>query len=218
VPVVEAGVNRARGVYVRAARRHFWTEIRLDYLENPDLKRLFRTLPGKVIATNRPAAEGGRWIGPEAARRALLAEAVSRGVHYVDVELSADPAWRREMWEQKADTRIILSWHNFDGTPEAGRLDDLLAEMLAQDAHVLKIVTYANRPEDNLRVLDLIPQARAAGREIIAFCMGSAGTWSRLAAPLLGSFLTFAPFTSGKTSAPGQISVNELRRCWRVLK
>ncbi len=63
VPVVEATVNRARGRYQRAARKGLWTEIRLDYLEedNPNLQKLFRTLPGPVIATNRLAAEGGRW-------------------------------------------------------------------------------------------------------------------------------------------------------------
>ena len=63
VPVVEATVNRARGKYQRAARKGLWTEIRLDYLEDPapDLQKLFRSLPGPVIATNRRLAEGGRW-------------------------------------------------------------------------------------------------------------------------------------------------------------
>ena len=62
VPVVEATVNRVRGKYQRAARKGLWTEIRLDYLEEPapDLQKLFRSLPGPVIATNRLAAEGGR--------------------------------------------------------------------------------------------------------------------------------------------------------------
>ena len=62
VPVVEATVNRARGKYQRAARKGLWTEVRLDYLEEPapDLTRLFRSLPGPVIATNRLFAEGGR--------------------------------------------------------------------------------------------------------------------------------------------------------------
>ena len=65
MPVVEPTVNRARGRYQRAARKGLWTEVRLDYLEEPtpDLQKLFRSLPGPVIATNRLAAEGGRWTG-----------------------------------------------------------------------------------------------------------------------------------------------------------
>ena len=77
------------------------------------------------------------------------------------------------------------------------------------------MVALAQEPEDNLRLLSLIPQARAAGREIIAFCMGPVGNWSRVAAPLLGSFLTFAPFTKKGASAPGQLTVNEVKRCGR---
>ena len=90
--------------------------------------------------------------------------------------------------------------------------------MLAQEADVIKMVALARQPEDNLRLLSLIPQALAAGREIIAFCMGPAGKWSRITAPLLGSFLTFAPFTKKGASAPGQLTVNEVKRLWNMLK
>ena len=81
VPVVEATVNRARGRYQRAARKGLWTEIRLDYLEEPtpDLQKLFRSLPGPVIATNRLAAEGGRWTGTEADRLDLLSAGPESG-------------------------------------------------------------------------------------------------------------------------------------------
>jgi 3-dehydroquinate dehydratase type I len=218
VPVVETTVQRARGLYLRAARKGLWTEIRLDYLEKPDLRKLFRTLPGKVIATNRLAAEGGRWQGEEGERRRLLEEALALGVHLVDVEKAADPGWRRELYARRGKTGLILSWHDFSGTPETVMLEEVLSEMLAAEADVLKIVTHAQAPEDNLRLLSLIPRAKAAGREIIAFCMGPVGKWSRMAAPFLGSFLSYAPLSAKKGSAPGQIPVNDFRRLWRTLK
>ncbi len=218
VPVVEANPNRARSKWLRAARKGLWAELRLDYLSQPDLKRLFRTHPGPVIATNRLAVEGGKWSGSEAARRALLEEALARGADFVDVELAAEAAWRRDLWAGRGQAQIILSWHDFSGTPEAERLEAVLQEMLAQEADVVKIVTMAQAPEDNLLLLSLIPRARAAGREIIAFCMGPAGKWSRVAAPLVGSFLTFAPFTKKGASAPGQLTVNEMKRLWKMLK
>ena len=218
VPVVEADVRRARNLYLRSARRGFWTELRLDYLEQPDLKRLFRTRPGKVIATNRLESEGGRWRGSEAQRRLLLEEALGYGGDCLDLELAADAAWRREIWARRGSTKIILSWHDFSGTPDSSRLEDLYKEMLAADGDILKIVTQALEPADNLRVLSLIPRAKAAGREIIAFCMGPIGKWSRVVAPYLGSFLTFAPFSKKGASAPGQLTVNEIRRLWKMLK
>ncbi len=218
VPVVEGNVRRARNLYLRAARRGFWTELRLDYLEQPDLKRLFRTRPGKVIATNRLASEGGKWQGPEADRRHILEEALDLGVDCLDVELAADAAWRKELQSRRGSTRIILSWHDFSGTPESSRLEAVLKEMLASAADILKIVTQAREPGDNLRVLSLIPRVREAGREIIAFCMGPLGKWSRVVAPMLGSWLTFAPFSKKGASAPGQLTVNEIRRLWKILK
>jgi 3-dehydroquinate dehydratase-1 len=220
VPVVEATVNRARGKYQRAARKGLWTEVRLDYLEEPapDLRRLFRSLPGPVIATNRLFAEGGRRPADEADRRRLLEEALNLAVTCLDVELAADAIWRRELATRRGATRLILSWHDFSGTPETARLEAVLEEMLAAEADIVKMVTMAGQPEDNLRLLSLIPRARARGQEIIAFCMGPAGKWSRLVAPLMGSFLTFAPFSKQGVSAPGQLTVNDLKRLWRTLK
>ena len=218
VPVVAETVGGARRLYLRAARKGLWAEIRLDYLAKPDLKRLFRTLPGPVIATNRPASEGGRGAGSETDRRLLLEEALDLKVPWLDVEFESEAAWRQELWERRGESRVILSWHDFSGTPELSFLEDRLEEMLAAPADVLKIVTLARLPEDALRVLSLIPKARAAGREIIAFSMGAAGKWSRLAAPSLGSFLTYAPFSRKGGSAPGQVTVNELKRVWKILK
>ena len=218
VPIVEANPSRARSHYLRAARKGLWAEVRLDYLAKPELRRLFRTLPGPVIATNRPRSEGGRWPGTEADRRALLAEALGLGVHALDLEFSTDAAWRRELSARRGKTRFILSWHDFAGTPEDAKLEELFTAMLAEDADILKLVTHAATPADNLRLLALIPRARAAGKEIIAFCMGPLGKWSRVATVFLGGFLTFAPFNPKQASAPGQITVAEFRRLWRMLR
>jgi 3-dehydroquinate dehydratase-1 len=220
VPVVEATVNRARGRYQRAARKGLWTEIRLDFLEEaaPDLQKLFRSLPGPVIAANRLAAEGGRWQGTEADRLDLLTKALSLGVTCLDLELAADPGFRREIGARRGPTKLILSWHDFAGTPDAARLDAVLEEMLASEADVVKLVTLAREPADNLRLLSLIPRAQAQGKDVIAFCMGPLGKWSRVAAPLLGSWLTFAPFSKQGASAPGQLTVNDVKRLWQMLR
>jgi len=218
VPIVEANPARARSHYIRAARKGLWAELRMDYLVRPELKRLFRTLPGPLIATNRPPSEGGRWTGSDADRRALLEDALSYGVHALDVEFSTDAAWRREIYARRGKTRLILSWHDFAGTPDDNQLEKHLTAMLAAEADILKMVTQAQTPEDNLRLLSLIPRARAAGKDIIAFCMGPLGKWSRVATVFLGGFLTFAPINPQQASAPGQITVSEFRRIWRMLR
>ena len=136
----------------------------------------------------------------------------------LDLELAADAGFRREIWERRGKTRLILSWHDFAGTPDAARLEAVLEEMLAAEADIVKLVALAQEPADNLRMLSLIPRAQARGKDIIAFCMGPVGKWSRIAAPLLGSWLTFAPFSKQGASAPGQLTVNDLKRLWNMLR
>ncbi len=78
----------------------------------------------------------------------------------LDVELAADAGFRREVWERRGKTRLILSWHDFAGTPDAARLEAVLDEMLAAEADVVKLVALAREPADNLRMLSLIPRAQ----------------------------------------------------------
>ena len=82
----------------------------------------------------------------------------------------------------------------------------------------MKIVTMAQSGEDNLRVLELIPLAgKEFGIELIAFCMGPAGKWSRLVSIFLGSPWTYAQFEGQSATAPGQLSVSEMRAMIRSI-
>ena len=135
-----------------------------------------------------------------------MRQALNLGVTCLDVELAADAGFRREVWERRGKTRLILSWHDFAGTPDAARLEAVLDEMLASEADVVKLVALAQEPADNLRMLSLIPRAKAARQGHHRLLHGAVGKWSRIAAPLLGSWLTFAPFSKGPRprASPGE--------------
>ena len=64
-------------------------ELRLDTVRDPSVPAALagRRLP--VVVTCRPKSEGGRFEGSEEERRALLADALTRGADYVDVEWRA---------------------------------------------------------------------------------------------------------------------------------
>ena len=63
----------------------------------------------------------------------------------------------------------------------------------------------------------MIPAALERGQDIIAFSMGPTGKYSRVIAPLLGGYLTFAVLEAGQESAPGQLTVQELLSIWEIL-
>lgn len=217
VPVVAKTNDGAQRALQQIAALGHLAELRLDYLTQPDLPRLLQARPGPVIVTNRPRLEGGQWPGTEADRQRFLEEALELGVEYLDVELRTEARWRDRLLARRGPTRIIVSWHDFQETPELPALQAILAAQQQAGADIAKVVTLARTPADNLRVLALIPQAQAQGQDIIAFCMGPRGKFSRVVAPLLGSYLTFATLAPGRESAPGQLTVPEVETIWRIL-
>jgi len=210
---------------VRMMKRGFATadivELRLDRICRPSLPALLNGREGKILVTNRSREEGGFFQGSERDRVNLLAQAANLGADYLDVEASMGKHWigrlKAEIGGQRAVTRMIISHHNLRKTPSWNALVRRLDACRAYGAHAVKIVTFANSAEDNLRVLRLIPRSLAQGQPIIAFCMGPRGRVSRVLAPLLGSFLTYASLRKGAEAAPGQFTVAEMRKIMDLL-
>jgi 3-dehydroquinate dehydratase I len=83
---------------------------------------------------------------------------------------------------------------------------------LENGADICKVVTTAQNFEDNLTALQInseFPESR-----VISFTMGDLGLVSRVFCPLVGADFTYASIERGKESAPGQITVGELRRIY----
>ena len=217
IPVVATGLEEAEQSLARIHSQGYLAELRLDYLARPDLPRLLRPPRGPIMVTNRLPGEGGRWQGEEQERRRLLEEAVTLRAEYVDVEFNADPDWRREIMAGRGNSKIILSWHDFQGTSSPYRLADTMLAMAESGADIIKIVAYAHKPADCLALLALIPGALERGQDIITFSMGAAGKYSRIISPILGGYLTFAVLEAGQESAPGQLTVQELLSVWKIL-
>jgi 3-dehydroquinate dehydratase type I len=218
IPII-AGTNaEALAALHQIASLGYLAELRLDYLENPNLPELLHNPPTPIIVTNRPGNEGGWWRGSEAQRQELLEMALEFGVPYLDVEARSERGWRNHFIKNRpSSTKIILSWHDFQKTPESGELEDILMELTSAGADIIKLVTMAQDESDNLRLLAMIPLARARGKEIIAFCMGPRGKLSRVISPMVGGYLSFATLATGQESAPGQLTVTELETVWKIL-
>jgi len=169
-----------------------------------------------VIATNRPLREMGAFAGREDLRLGMLEEAAKSGAEWIDLEHDAGADHVAAFRE--AGARVLLSWHSPEGTPPKEILRAKLESMCKRGADALKIVTLARSPEDNLKVLELIPLAAMEfGIDLIAFCMGPAGMWSRVVSVFLGSPWTYAQFEGQSATAPGQLSVSEMRGLIRQL-
>lgn len=188
-------------------------EIRLDSLAVKDVLPFTGNIDKPLLFTNRPAWEGGRFDGPEEERIAPLLAAIHENAAYVDIELQADIETRAILQNAAAttDTRILVSWHDFIGTPPTDELEKILLQMQESGEDIGKIVTMAHDFKDVLRVLALQQLAAEHDFPLIAFCMGKPGVISRLATLRLGGYMTYAAPDSGEGTASGQTSVSILR-------
>jgi 3-dehydroquinate dehydratase/shikimate dehydrogenase len=191
--LVETVTGRTMAELIRArdaATRADMVELRLDGVEDVNVRGALsgRRLP--VIATCRAAWEGGQFDGSEERRKAILIEALDAGAEFVDVE------WRAGFNDVVArdPARVVVSSHDFGGIPT-----DLAARAVAMrqtGAAIVKIAIAAARLSDSL-VLRSIADAGDA----VVIAMGDAGLPSRLLAARFGSRWTYA----GNAVAPGQI-------------
>jgi 3-dehydroquinate dehydratase/shikimate dehydrogenase len=177
-------------------------ELRLDLLKRaPDFKRLLTDKPCPLIATVRRPEDGGRWSGPEDARRVLLRQAIVAGFDWVDLETEVADSIPRYK-----DVKRIVSYHNMRDVP--ADLEKIHERMCKQDADVVKVAVRAQTPMDNLRVLRLL---KKPARPTVAFCMGDLGLPSRILAAKYGAPFTYAAFTRERSLAPGLPSLADVR-------
>ncbi len=184
-------------------------ELRLDFLAKaPDFKRLLADKPCPMIATVRRSQDGGRWSGPEEARRMLIRQAVVAGFDWVDLETDVADAVPRF-----GPVRRIVSYHNMRETP--ADLEKIHERMCKQDADVVKLAVRAQHPTDSLRVLALMHRP---GKPTVAIAMGDMGFCTRILAAKYGAPFTYAAFNKERGIAPGMPAFSELQHVYHYDK
>jgi 3-dehydroquinate dehydratase type I len=218
VPIIAKNTGEALETIARANTVADMLELRLDVMESFCLEDMVREAAKPVIVTYRSKEEGGRGSADYETIAHYLLRAIEKGAGFVDVEYRMPLEFRQRLLTRHGSFGVIISVHLLDGTPSRKELEGIFRALAATGADVVKIVTRARAPEDNLRVLGLIPIARDLSVNIIALCMGPMGRISRIASPLLGGYLTFASLEQGQESADGQIPVIEMGDILKALK
>lgn len=188
-------------------------ELRMD-LVGAGWQELARHLHKPWIATMRDSAHRGKFVGSEEERLDQLIQAVILGANIIDVEIDC-PALGDLAQSIKGRAKCMVSYHNWDGTPPLEQLSGTVQRQLAAGANICKIVTMARNVYDNLAVLKLL--GLFPWIDLISFAMGPVGALSRVLSPLSGGYLTYASIDEDSGSAPGQMSVEALRKIYRMI-
>ena len=217
IPITAKSVDEALDDIKQANRLADIIELRLDLLEQLNetiLQELIQECSRPVIATNRKKTEPEEFGQIE--RFFLLRKAIDFGAAFIDLELETDKRFIGNILNYKNQASLIVSHHDFAGTPPRETLESILKKQISTGADIVKIATLARSQKDNETVLGLIPIARNFGKPMIAFCMGEAGKQSRIDCLAKGSFLTYACLEKGKESALGQLTIKEMRKALRL--
>ena len=180
-------------------------ELRLDFVQKPDVSGALADRRCPVVVTCRPTWEGGHFDGAEEDRRRLLIEALNLGADYVDLEWKAG---FDDLITSQRGKRIVLSTHDFNGLP-----NDLIHRyraMRSTGAEVVKVAVHADSLSSLLKLRNIETSGAKACRVIVG--MGAAGVSSRLLPDRFGSHWTYA----GTGVAPGQLSLKRMLEEFRI--
>jgi 3-dehydroquinate dehydratase/shikimate dehydrogenase len=189
----------------------------VDYIEGINetmLSDLLSDRTKNIIFTCRKKSDGGKFSGTEEERIRLLKKAIGLGAGFIDIEDSTDKKTIKDLIKNKKDTLVILSHHNFSSTPSLEELEKTYSKIKKLSPDIIKIVAFAKSGNDCFKIFKLLYGKPG----LIAFCMGEYGVFSRSIAKKYGSLITYSSLESGKESAPGQITVDEMEEVYRISK
>jgi 3-dehydroquinate dehydratase-1 len=105
----------------------------------------------------------------------------------------------------------VVSYHDFQLTPDTDWMVDLLRNMVRMGADIPKVAVMATGPGDTLHLLEATERARRLlDAPLLTMAMGRDGAISRLTGEQFGSSITFCALE--KASAPGQVDLTRAKR------
>lgn len=156
--------------------------------------------------------------------REQIITAIRKGAKYVDVEIEAPVDFLEyvKVYAQVNGAKLIISYHDFNGTPSFDELRQIADVCRRKGADIVKIVTTAHNISDAVRTLDLykLPgwakefttnnYSQVKDVKLLAFSMGEAGQFSRYLCLKLGAPYTYCAAEEGAATASGQYTVGEM--------
>ncbi|MGY5140283.1 MAG: type I 3-dehydroquinate dehydratase [Candidatus Nitrosopumilus sp. Bin_571-38] len=217
VSIAEQTPAKTKKILKIALSKSDFVEIRLDFLkieQIPETLEMIRKDLSRVVCTLRPKNEGGKFVGNEKERIAIIKLIAEYNPFMLDIEfntLKKNSSLTKYLKSTK--TKVLVSWHDFKKTPSSAELEKKISQMSKFSSNV-KIVSTAKSTDDSTRMLELYN--KKGKNNLISFAMGDYGRISRILCLYLGSPYTYVSL--GKAIAPGQFSVDEVKKIINLKK
>jgi 3-dehydroquinate dehydratase / shikimate dehydrogenase len=200
---------------IRALQATRTVELRLDWLSgDAEIAKFLKHLAGSrpkatLIATCRRREAGGRYKGTIAKQLVHLAEAVRAGCEWYDFEIETLRKCPLELVDVVlGDGKQLASAHFFRGMPKS--LSRVAAELTHHRPDAIKIAAQCDSLVQARTLLDF----GRKHRNVVAIPMGDVGLPARFLALRAKQAFAYAPVENA--TAPGQISLDEMKRVYRA--
>ncbi|WP_031497200.1 shikimate dehydrogenase [Bryobacter aggregatus] len=216
LPTVEKLLDQAEK---EVAAGEQFLEFRLDYLTKPEaglkaITAFTQKHPDvSLLVTCRRHQNHGKYNGVIDDQMKILDAAIDAGAHAIDVEVETAEKTIARCEQLRAKAHLIVSWHNYEGTPP---LEPVLRRMMKVPADAYKVVTTARKPSDASKVLAL--QKAHPKVPMILLAMGEVGFATRVLCNSHGGIYTYAAPNAVEGTAAGQVGARLLRQLYRIDK
>lgn len=214
LPIIESAKTTVLDTIRANLDDYKYFEVWFDYVENADkalLNELTSLLGDRLIVTFRRQQLENPVM--ELAVRSELLKALAGSPALVDLDITT----QKTELDQAADLQLIISYHNYDETPDTLQLEGIIGTMEPYRPAVYKLSTLCRTEEDAIRLLQLLLELKRKDVLAVVSGMGEHGLATRVFGPLWGSQMAFAPLGSGSQSAPGQLTRAQLETIYKEL-
>ncbi len=217
VSIAETTPTKIKKILKIALSKSDYAEVRFDFLKNeqiPETLEMVKKDLNRIVCTLRPKNQGGKFSGNEKERILILKLIAEYNPFLLDVEFNTlKKNSSLVKYLKKTKTKLLVSWHDFKKTPSSIELKKKISQMDKFSSYV-KIVCTAKSTGDSTRMLELY--SKKGKNNLISFAMGDHGRISRILCLYLGSPYTYVSL--GKAVAPGQFSVDEVKKITNLKK
>ena len=183
-------------------------ELRLDRIGTPPgLAELIARAGLPTLLTPRHPAEGGEGDALSPHDRGALLAPLLPAASALDLEIASAGEMAGTIERARGGgTLVVLSFHDFGGTPGLGELRDTVKMGIGLGADIVKLATLTTSAADVANLISLLGETE---HPLSVMGMGHLGMASRLLAAQCGSILNYA--AAGDANVEGQWPAGEFR-------
>ena len=222
VPVMEKSEDGIKAAFNRLLQKGAdlieWRADCFSDIGDPNkVEKLLSFAPENLLFTVRTKSEGGFFSGSlndyfsllKLSARTKKAKIID--VQYRDVSSQDAASFVQELKEY--GVKVLISYHDFSGTPSYEEMEELLYSMKDSGASIVKLAVTAKNEEEALRLLSLSESftRNNPDTDTVTISMGPYGILSRIGGAVTGSFITFAAEDRDRASAPGQLIFDDMK-------